>query len=163
MPEYNAAFIFTAHQPFWVILNCVCHAHEEHHYASRQYFTEGQTWQEVYTTFQKRWSFQCVTGLKFQGWLVEEKGKKGTGKLCLFSGDENENQLCSMRELEYLKRGLLNENNGFDKNTLIFEIFLFNLKKILMPNHKFLQECFLKEQVCPTEGLSMKANSLMMD
>lgn len=68
---------------------------------------------------------------------------------------------------------MLVQRNGFDKNTLLFEIFLFNLQKILMPNHKFLQESFLKEQVCPAEGLLafqemggphlFKKRSLMMD
>ena len=37
-----------------------------------------------------------------------------------------------MRELRYLKRGLLNENNGFHKNTLLFETFVFNLQGIFM-------------------------------
>ena len=79
-----------------------------------------------------------------------------------------------MRELRYLKRGLLNENNGFHKNTLLFETFVFNLRGILMANHRLLQEWFLKVQACPAEGLLpsqemcghhlfKKANCLSMD
>jgi len=51
----------------------------------------------------------------------------------------NENQQFSIRVLQYLKRALLNENDGFDKNTLLFETFLVNLQRILMSNHRLLQ------------------------
>jgi hypothetical protein len=51
----------------------------------------------------------------------------------------NENQKCSIRVLQYLKQALLNENNGFDKNTLLFEVFVFNLRRVLMTSHFVLE------------------------